>query len=118
MLPLIQRIEKEEDRHGNHNGVVDMVFFDGASNVQNAGHILAARCPRISVGHGAEHVVSLFFSDLFTKIPEYKVLSNIAKRIRNVFGSTRHATTSMFRTHSKRYNKGVMVGFIKPSECR
>ena len=55
---------------------MDLVFFDGASNVQNAGRILSARYPRITVGHGAEHVVSLFFSDVFNKIPEFEILSN------------------------------------------
>ena len=40
---------------------VDTVFFDGASNVQKAGRILAEKFPSITVLHGAEHVVSLFF---------------------------------------------------------
>ena len=56
-----------------HKGCVDLVFFDGTSNVQNAGRILQARYPRITVGHGAEHVVSMFFSDVFTKIPKFVV---------------------------------------------
>ena len=40
--------------------VVDLVLFDGASNVQLAGNILNAHFPRISVVHGAKHVMSLF----------------------------------------------------------
>ena len=53
----------ELEVHGPNSlsGATDLVFFDGATNVQNAGKILAALHPRISVGHGAEHVVSLFF---------------------------------------------------------
>lgn len=101
-----------------HKGIVDLVFFDGASNVQNAGKILQARHPRITVGHGAEHVVSLFFADVFTKIPAFEVLANFAKKLRNVFGSTRHVLTAIFNNYSKKHNKGIRVGLIKPSDCR
>ena len=41
--------------------LVDLVIFDGASNVQKAGKILEERYPLITCIHGAEHVVSLFF---------------------------------------------------------
>ena len=94
------------------------MFFDGASNVQNAGRMLQARHPRITVGHGAEHVVSLFFSDVFTKMPEFEILANFAKKLRNIFGSTRHVTTAIFNKLSKKHNKGIRIGFIKPSDCR
>ena len=62
-MPLIKQIESEVlDVNGKKSpGVIDLVFFDGASNVQNAGQILKAYNRRITVGHGAEHVVSLFF---------------------------------------------------------
>jgi len=43
------------------SNVVDLVIFDGASNVQRAGRIIAESYPRVSVIHGAEHVISLFF---------------------------------------------------------
>ncbi len=60
--PFIEKLELECDGLSNNlTGAVNFVFFDGATNVQNAGKILAAMHPRISVGHGAEHVVSLFF---------------------------------------------------------
>ena len=45
------------------NTMLDCVFFDGAGDVQKAGRILAAINPRITVLHGAEHVVSLFCKD-------------------------------------------------------
>ena len=67
--PLIKNLEGELD--GNRHkcaGIVDLVFFDGASNVQNAGQLLQVKFPRITVGHGAEHVVSLFFSDVYCKV--------------------------------------------------
>ena len=60
--PLIELMEGEVDVHKKKLlGIVDLVFFEGASIVQNAGKILRAYNPRITVGHGAEHVVSLFF---------------------------------------------------------
>jgi hypothetical protein len=117
--PLVKKMENEVDGHNKKlDGVVDLVFFDGASNVQNAGRILAALHPRISVGHGAEHVVSLFFSDVFTKTSQYTLLSNFCKTCRNIWGATRHAPAAMFKSHSKTHNKGKNIGFIKPSECR
>ena len=50
--------------------------------------------------------------------PEFVVLSNVAKKFRNVFGSTRHVFTAMFNKYSKKHNKGILIGFIKPSDCR
>jgi len=44
---------------------VDLVLFDGASNVQKAGKLFTSSYPQISVLHGAEHVTSLFFNDVF-----------------------------------------------------
>jgi hypothetical protein len=39
--PLITQMESELDIHNKRSpGIVDLVFFDGASNVQNAGQIL------------------------------------------------------------------------------
>ena len=33
-----------------------------------AGELLRVKYPRITVGHGAEHVVSLFFKDVYEKV--------------------------------------------------
>ena len=65
---LIDQLEQEMDGRNKCTGVVDLVFFDGASNVQNAGKLLSIKYPCIAVGHGAEQVVSLFFSDIFKKV--------------------------------------------------
>jgi hypothetical protein len=48
-------------------GIIDLVFFDGANNVQKAEELLRVKYPCITVGHGEEHVVSLFFSDVYKK---------------------------------------------------
>ena len=117
--PLITQMESELDIHNKRSpGIVDLVFFDGASNVQNAGQILQAFNPRITVGHGAEHVVSLFFSDVYNKVPQFKQLSEFCKKARNIFGSVRHIPKAIFEQHSREHNHGVYLGFIKPSECR
>jgi hypothetical protein len=67
------QIEKKEKY-----GVVDLLMFNGASNVQNAGKILKTLNPCITVGHGAEHVVSLFFSDIYTKVHNVEVIVSLA----------------------------------------
>ena len=119
IMPLIDLMESEEDVHKKkYSGLVDLVFFDGASNVQNAGEILRAFNPRITVGHGAEHVVSLFFADVYTKVKSFMLLSAFAKKLRNIFGAVRHSPSAMFKKYSRQHNHGVHLGFIKPSECR
>ena len=55
-------------RRQKHQPVVDLVQFDGASNVQLSGRILASYYPRITVCHGAEHSIALFFKDVFEKV--------------------------------------------------
>ncbi len=42
----------------------DCFFFDGVTNIQQAGIILCAKYPRAMSFHGGEYVLSLFFSDL------------------------------------------------------
>jgi hypothetical protein len=58
----------KDENNKVRKGVVDLVLFDGASNVQKAGRILAIHHPRITVVHGAEHVTSLFFKDVYTNV--------------------------------------------------
>ena len=99
-------------------GFFYLVLFDGSTNVKNYGSIVAAIYPCICVGNGTEHFVSLFFSGVFSKIPEYEQLMNFSKILRNIFGSTIHATTSMFNKYSNIHNRGIKVEFIKPSDCR
>jgi hypothetical protein len=93
-------------------------LFDGASNVQKAAKLVSVEYPRITVIHGAEHVVSLFFKDVFTKVQVFKSLSLFSKRCRNVFGSTRHGPHAIFKKQSMIHNKNIYIGFIKISECR
>ncbi|KAL3766558.1 hypothetical protein ACHAWU_007798, partial [Discostella pseudostelligera] len=115
--PIITRLDLENP-DGMASGAVDLIMFDGASNVQNAGRILNALDPRITVGHGAEHVVSLLFADCYSKIDAFKLLSSFSKRCRDIWGNVRHSPHAMFTAYSKQHNNGINLGFVKPSECR
>ena len=107
-MPLVQQMESEEDMHKKMSpGIVELVFFDGVSNVQNAGKILQAFNPRITVGHGAEHVVSLFFADVYTKVKSFMLLSAFPMRVRNIFGAVRHSPLAMFKKYSCQHNHGI-----------
>ena len=61
--PLVRWLEARAK-----SNIVDLIMFDGASNVQLAAKIVARYHPRITVCHGAEHVVSLFFSNVYNKV--------------------------------------------------
>ena len=56
-LPHLKKLDPEMK-------LVDLFYFDGATNVQKAGKILCEKYPRATTLHGAEHVVSLFFRTL------------------------------------------------------
>jgi hypothetical protein len=68
--PLIQQLEDRGNvrKKGPKPSIVDLVMFDGASIVQLCGRLLTKYHPRITVCHGVEHAVSLFFSDIYTKV--------------------------------------------------
>ncbi len=120
LKPIISRIEETKDHNNqktDHRGVVDLVLFDGASNLQNATKLASITYPHITVVHGAEHVVSLFFKDKFTKMLVFQCLSQFSKRCRNIFGSTRHGPHAIFKKHSIIHNNHIYIGFIKISEC-
>jgi hypothetical protein len=82
LKPIISWIEQTKDPNNqktDHQGVVDMMLFDGASNVKNAAKLVSITYPCITIVHGAEHVVSLFFKNIFTKIPVFQCLSQFPK---------------------------------------
>ncbi len=119
IMPLIQLMESVEDINKKTSPKnINLVFFDGAINVQNAGKFLRAFNPCVTVGHGAEHVASLFVSDVYTKVKDFQRLSAFAKKICNIFGLVRHSPSAMFKKYSCQHNHGVYPGFIKPSKCR
>jgi hypothetical protein len=65
---------------------VNAIIFDGASNVQKAGRIIEARYPQVSVLHGVEHVVSLFFGEV-ARLTFVKYLVIQYRRVYRMFGS-------------------------------
>jgi hypothetical protein len=75
----IEETKDPNNQKTDHRGVVDLLLFDCASDVQNAGKLASITYPRITVVHGAEHVVSLFFKDIFTKMPVFQCLSQFSK---------------------------------------
>jgi hypothetical protein len=63
LKPIISWIEETKDPNNqktDHRGVVDLLLFDGDSNVQNTAKLASITYPRSTVVHDAEHVVSLF----------------------------------------------------------
>lgn len=60
------------ERHDPDKELTELILFDGAGNVQKGGRIIEAMYPRVTCLHGAEHGISLFFSDV-AKLPEIKV---------------------------------------------
>ena len=52
------------------------------------------------------------------KVHEFQVISEFAKKCRNIWGSVRHKPSAMFKKYSKQHNNGIPLGFIKSSECR
>jgi hypothetical protein len=64
--PYITAIDAHGNtRHQKHQAVVDLFQYNGANNVQLSSRILARHHPRITICHGAEHAISLFFNDVF-----------------------------------------------------
>ena len=61
--PLIKWLEATAK-----SNIIDLIMFDGASNVQLAAIFVARYHPRITVCHGAEHVIALFFSNVYNKV--------------------------------------------------
>ena len=61
-------------------------MFDVDSNVHLDGELLEIHYPKVSVMHGFEHTVSLFFNDV-SKIPVVNQIIKSRKAIYNLFGS-------------------------------
>ena len=66
--------------------LTDVIFFDGAFNVQLGGKLLKVHYPKLTVMRGVERTVSLFFND-FSKIPIVNQIISAHKMIYNIFVS-------------------------------
>jgi hypothetical protein len=97
---------------------LNAVLFDGASNVQKAGRVIEACYPQVSVLHGIEHVVSLFFSDV-SRLPFVQFLVINYRRIYRVFGSgSMHAPYTIFQKQLFTFNGGTKIGLIRAADTR
>lgn len=111
-LPHISEIERKIPK------CTDLVIFDGASNVQKAGSMLEAKFPHLSVLHGAEHVLSLFYNDVF-RLPEFEMLKRINRLIYQYFGSgSNHSPYALFSKQSRDHNAGKCIGLIRAADTR
>lgn len=98
-------------------GICDLLIYDGASNVQKSGKVTEAKYPRMTTVHGAEHVIALFFRDLFN-LPEIAPLVDVHRLFCNGFGGSRHKPHAMFIKESMKHNGGRKVGLLRVSEVR
>ena len=81
-----------------YKSIIDVIMFDGASNVQLADELLKIRYPKITVMRGVEHTVYLFFNDV-SKIPVFNQMITAHKEIYNLFGSgIYHKPHSIFKS--------------------
>ena len=111
-MPHIRKMEESVPK------CTDLIIFDGASNVQKAGAFLEAKFPHLSVLHGAEHVISLFYQDVF-RIREFSMLKDINRLIYRIFGSgSMHSPYAIFSKHSRDHNGGKSIGLIRASDTR
>ena len=62
---------------------ISQIVFDGASNVQKVGQIMAQHYQRAEVNHGVEHVVALVMGK-FVQISPLKEYSKFAKLVSSV----------------------------------
>jgi hypothetical protein len=89
---------------------MDCVFFDGASNVQKAGRLLEAKYLQLTVLHGAEHVVSLFFADATKLKPVKRLIVNYPCAYK-LFGlGAMHAPYALFQKQAHNFNDGRKIG--------
>ena len=74
--------------------------------------MMSIKFPRVTCVYGEEHVVSIFFDDVF-KLEEFDMLVTLHNRLRNYFGSARHAPTEILKKRSKDDNNDIPLSFIK-----
>lgn len=91
---LFQDYIPELDPNGSR---LDLILMDGAGNVQKGARLIEAKYPRVSVIHGVEHVVSLFFSDV-AKLRQVDAFIRLYRDVYRVFGSgSMHSPYAIFQ---------------------
>ena len=72
-LPVMKEIDPDKQ-------YIDLVVFDGASNIQKAAQLLEEHYPKVTVQTGIEHTVSLIFGRLYHAAPIF-ALCKFAKMV-------------------------------------
>mgnify|MGYP000391209850 CR=1 FL=1 len=102
--PFMKELDPEETR-------MDCIFY-GASNIQKAGRCLEAKFPRLTVLHGAEHVVSLFFIYVAKLMQINKLIGNY-HHVYKVFGlRAMNASYALFQKQANNFNGGRKIRLI------
>ena len=88
-------------------------MFDGAYNVQLGGKLLKVYHPKLTVMHGVQHKVLLFFNGVY-KISIVRQIVSDHKVMYNIFGSViYHQTHSKFKSKYQEFqnrNIGLFSG--------
>lgn len=95
MLQVLRKLDNIK------KGSVTQIMFDGASNVQKAGAIIAQHYPCAIVEHGAEHVVSLIVEKLMLLpcLREYGKLCKVVSDVHLLFYFLNFRTKITFSRH-------------------
>ena len=95
MLQVLRKLDNIK------KGSVTQIMFDGASNVQKAGAIIAQRYPCAIVEHGAEHGVSLIVKKLMLLpcLREYGKLCKVVSDLHSFFYLLNFRTNTTFSRH-------------------
>ncbi len=95
MLQVLRKLDNIK------KGSVTQIMFDGASNVQKAGAIIAQHYPCAIVEHGAEHVVSLIVEKLMLLpcLREYGKLCKVVSDLHLLFYFLNFRTKITFSRH-------------------
>ena len=96
--------------------IVDMVIFDGATNMQKAGSTIEISNPLVTCVHGAEHITNLFFSDV-SKTLIGKKLIKLCRKIIKWFDGRHHNCHAIFLDHTYEECKR-RIGLTRPADTR
>jgi len=111
-------VQKQMEEIDPQKEFVDLVIFDGASNMQKAGRVLQQYNPKITTIHGGEHVVSLFFSDV-SKTEPGRLFVKLYRKMYKWFGGRHHSCYALFtKISSSFFPRGKPPGLICPADTR
>ena len=99
---MARLMEPHVEKLGKDN--VDLFLFDGASNVQKAGKLMAINYPRTTCVHAAEHLMSLFLGDI-CKLRPVQLLMKFYRTVYSYLGGSRHQLHAVFKKYTRASNQ-------------